>query len=215
MCKLISRSAVPLVFVEATKINGTGRFCQAMSERACSSVLKLLQSVLNSHGGSVAPAVHYLVAVLGDAGEIPLSEDIGGLPQAVPDEQILEPESPCPSPANSVVVELEGCHLETSELPLFEQSDHINCDPSTESLPSYSDVSGCQSPPPPSYDSLSVSGVTGTSLVQSSHCEAHSSEDEITSHSSGLRPVDTLARKIRIRRRQRKGYHPHKAEPKS
>lgn len=180
-----------------------------MKEHACSSILKLLQSVLNSHGGSVAPAVHYLVAVLGDVGELPLSEDIGGLPQAVPDDQILEPESPCPSPTNSIVVELEGCHLENSELPTFEQSNHTN----DESLPAYSDVSGCQSPPPPSYDSLCVSGMTGTSVIQTSHSEVHSSEDEITSHSSGLRPVDTLARKIRIRRRERKGYRPHKAEP--
>lgn len=167
---------------------------------------------MNSHGGSLAPAVHYLVAVLGDVGELPLSADIGGLPQAVPDEQISEPESPCPSPTNSIVVELEGCHLENSELPIATFEQHTN-DPRTESLPAYSDVSGCPSPPPPSYDSLCVSGMTGTSVVPTGHSEAHSSEDEITTHSSGLRPVDNLARKIRIRRRERKGYRPHKAEP--
>lgn len=149
--------------------------------------------------------MHYLVAVLGDTGELPVSEDIGGLPQAVPDDEMSDPESPSSSPTNSIVVELEGCHLggTSSEPPTFEQySDLTNCDPSTESLPAYSDVSVCRSPPPPSYDSLCVSPVI---VGMRTSC----SNDEITKYFSGLRAVDNLARKIRIRRRERKGYRPH------
>lgn len=163
----------------------------------------MLQTVLHNHGGSVAPAVHYLVAVLGDTGELPVSDDIGGLPQAVPDDEMSDAESPCPSPTHSIVVELEGCPL-SSEPPIFEQySDLTNCDPSMESLPEYSDVSR-RSPPPPSYDSLCVSPV----ICMQTSC----SRDEVTKNSSGLGAVDNLARKIRIRRRERKGYRPHGSE---
>ena len=138
------------------------------------------------------PAVHYLVAALGEAGELPFSEDIGGPPQVLADDLNSDPESP----TGSVVVELGDSDL--LEPVLCEE----------EALPSYGDATyGC-SPPPPSYDSLPPAPCI-PSRIPSPTLGGAVGEDGVAAVQK--RPVERLARRLRARRRERMGYHSHKA----
>lgn len=99
--------------------------------------MKFIESVLSHNEGRMESAVHYLMAVLGESDNIPVSDDIGGLPQLICDRQGSEPSSP------TISVDLE----------ISEQSSEEGND--TEDLPTYKDAT--TSTPPPSYDSLTSS----------------------------------------------------------
>ena len=154
--------------------------------------LQFIQSVLENHGGSVGSAVHYLMAVLGDTEELPISDDIGGLPQIIQDESLSETESP----TGSVVVEIEEQDIGGSGgVSECSSTDHPT-DPDWESLPTYCDVTGGQSPPPPTYNSLHIS-----------ESDASAVRPEHTTREVKTRPMKGLARIIRTKRREKKGYH--------
>ena len=138
--------------------------------------------MLANHGGKVEAAVHYLVAVLGES-EIPISEDIGGLPQVIIDEQ--------GSPAESVSIgsdEEDGA----SSVSGSSLDDHF---PVQECLPSYKDVANGHSTPPPSYDSLEF--------------PFPSASPPLSKDATPSGTVQSLAHRIRKKRRQKKGYHSH------
>lgn len=167
------------------------------------SCTQLLLSVLHNHGGSVVPAVHYLMAVLGDTGELPVSEDIGGLPQVLPDEEISDPETP----TDTVVVELEDHDIGGKNPSTEECPDLLNPDLSKDSLPTYRDVIAS---PPPSYDSLHIPCSCASPVGLSATPSSPSVDEGMTNiHYSPHTPVDSLVRRLRIRRRERKGYQSH------
>ena len=142
----------------------------------------------------MAGAVHYLMAVMGDVEELPVSEDIGGLPQVVPDDG---PPS-CPSsPTGSVLVELEDTDQSQLNGHIVEAAG--KSPDVSESLPTYRDVTGGGLPPPPSYDSLQFSPSYPASPP---HDTPH--KPPTTSRT----PAVSLAHRIRIRRREKSGYHP-------
>ena len=176
-------------------VKGRERCCSIKSyiiHLRIASSTQLLRSVLQSHEGSVVPAAHYLVAVLGEAGELPFSEDIGGPPQVLADDLTSDPESP----TGSVVVELGDSDL----------LEPVRCE--EEALPSYRNATyGC-SPPPPSYDSLPPAPCIPSRLPGPTLGGAVG-EDGVAAVRK--RPVERLARRLRARRRERMGYHSHKA----
>ena len=134
------------------------------------------------------------MAVMGDVEELPVSEDIGGLPQVVPDDG---PTSGPPSPTNSVVVELED-HDQS------QMNGHVvdatgGSPDLSECLPTYRDVAGGGCPPPPSYDSLQL---------PPSHPASPPQDTSDRSPTTSPKPVVSLARRIRIRRREKSGYRP-------
>ena len=136
-------------------------------------------------------AVHYLVAVLGES-DVPVSGDIGGLPQVIMDEADSDPGTP----TGSVSIDIED------EVQTLEDSDNMDeklhrqdLGRSPESLPSYNDVAeGCSSPPP-SYDSLES---LQTSMISTAAAE----------RTKSVLP-GMFAHKIRTRHRKKKGYHSH------
>ena len=143
--------------------------------------------MLENHGGRVEPSVHYLVAVLGNTGDLPVSADIGGLPQVILDES--------DSPASSVVVDLEDKDVSGTEEKISDVCEDIE-HPNAESLPMYGDIDS-HPEPPPSYDSLQS---PHTSIPE----EHDSAEDVVPSRQNNM---FNLAQKVRARRRRKKGYY--------
>lgn len=144
------------------------------------------------HDGHIEPAVNYLMAVVGDGGEVehPFSEDIGGFPEIVSDT-----ESVPSSPAQAVEV------------------DFLDSDLSDEELPSYHDVvgDGAQSHPmqpfplPPSYESLSGIDTESASVVGAETAMSGNSSTE-TNSSLKLKRMHKLAYKLRTRKMRKMGY---------
>ena len=126
------------------------------------------------------------MAVLGDTQELPVSQDIGGLPQVIPDDPTPEPTSP----TGGVNVELEDDVGSSSDFDDFDV--RSDSDPN---LPTYHDVTCRQSPLPPSYDSL----------LSPPHTPVGPMSQEVVPG-----PTKTLAGKLRTRRRKKKGYQPHR-----
>ena len=111
-------------------------------------ILQFILSVLQNHGGCVEPAVHYLVAVLGDPEDVPVSDDIGGLPQVLQDQSFPDSDGEsASSPTNSIVVDIEDASYASS-------SEECGDTTADDSLPTYNEVTGRLSPAPPSYDTL-------------------------------------------------------------
>ena len=146
-----------------------------------------MQTVVVNHEGSVEAAVLYIVAVLGESSDVPVSDDIGGLPQVITDNEL---ESDRSSSSASVSIEIEVESSENENLCRQEELDE-----GLETLPSYKDVAEGSFPPP--YDSLYMTS-------------AHS----LSPTAANTRPpggtVFSLAQKMRTRQRKKKGYHSHK-----
>lgn len=141
---------------------------------------EVIQTVLENHGGCVEPSVHYLVAVLGSTEDLPLSEDIGGLPQV-----ILDDDQPTSDIESCIIIDIDDDDRNSSTV-VDDQSDT-----SVEILPTYHDIKDSSPPPPPpSYDSL--------------HSASHLAEQHVTSETSSR--MSSLSQKVCNRRRKKKGY---------
>lgn len=157
-------------------------------------LLQFLQTVLSNHEESVEPAVHYLVAVLGES-DVPVSEDIGGLPQIIMDG--AEAESDNESPVGSVCIAIDDEDSSSEQCESMDGSSYRReC---RESLPSYRDVEQ-HSSPPPSYDSLESCQPSADHFPPAAESTARSNSQPSTSFNS-------LANKMRRRQRKKKGYH--------
>lgn len=155
-------------------------------------LIQLVQCVARMHDGDIEPAVNYLMAVVGDSGEVehPFSEDIGGFPEIVSDT-----ESVPSSPAQAVEVDL------------------LDSDLSDEELPSYYDVVGDGTQPqsvqsfplPPSYESLSRRE-TESGSVAGAETAASGNSPTRTTESLKLKRMHKLAYKLRTRKMRKMGY---------
>ena len=146
------------------------------------------------------PAVHYLVAVLGDS-DLPVSEDIGGAPQILADDSGSEPASP----TGSVCVDIGEEGSSESDRDRADDSTVAEC---KEPLPLYSDVAEDVSCPPPSYDSLHPVPDSLHPVPSSLHPVPNSTHTG-TERTRSPRAAQSLTHKIRSRRHRKKGYHSH------
>ena len=162
-------------------------------------LLQLLRCVSRMHHGNLELAANYLMAATSDgwSTEHPFSEDIGGLPEALPLS-----DSDSGSVAEPVTVQLGDSDFSSNE---FDEGDGEG----EEKLPSYRDVTSERLHPadlPPSYDSLLSEGRAGCVAVLVTGGAGRSEVTTRTTDSSQNKRQRKLGHRLRAKNMRKKGY---------